>query len=92
MLPIMAITLRNKAVEAKIKAIGRRDGLGPSAVIARAIERDDAIAQSEPAPGHQARLARMEAFLAELPIPTDDERRAVQEAMDDMYDEDGLPK
>ena len=88
----MAITLRNKAVEAKIKEIGRRDGLGPSAVIARAIEREPLHLQSEPDPGHQARLARMEAFLAELPRPTDEERHAVEEAMDDMYDEDGLPK
>ena len=87
----MAITLRNKVLEAKIKAIGLRTGLGPSAVIARAIEHQeakmipstDAIAE---------RLARMKVVLAELPKPTEDDRRTVREAMRDLYDEDGLPK
>jgi hypothetical protein len=73
----MAITLRNKKVEERIRAIGRRTGEGPSAVIARLVE---------------ARYQRMRAFLDSLPEPTEEERRGVQEAMDDMYDEDGLPK
>ena len=88
----MAITLRNKKVEERIRAIGRRTGEGPSAVIARLVEAE------EPAPGRvseeeaEKRYQRMRAFLDSLPEPTEEERRGVQEAMDDMYDEDGLPK
>lgn len=89
----MAITLRNKALEAKIKEIGRRTGLGPSAVIARAIEREGAqLGIDDSDRERQERLARMRAFLKDLPPPTDEERRAVQQAMEDMYDEDGLPR
>jgi hypothetical protein len=88
----MAITLRNKVLEAKIKEIGRRTGLGPSAVIARAIEREGAHIETEGDRERQDRVARVEAFLNELPPPTPEERRAVREAMDDMYDENGLPR
>lgn len=89
----MAITLRNKALEAKIKEIGRRTGLGPSAVIARAIENEERITTAS---SHDedvaARLARMKKLLEELPEPTDQDRRAAQQAMEDMYGEDGLPR
>ena len=88
----MAITLRNKVLEAKIKEIGRRTGLGPSAVIARAIEREDARMTKPQASDVAERLARMAKVLAEIPEPTEEERQAVQKAMDDMYDEDGLPR
>lgn len=64
----MAITLRNKALEAKIKEIGRRTGLGPSAVIARAIEREGAqLGIDDSDRERQERLARMRAFLKDLP-------------------------
>lgn len=89
----MAITLRNKVLEAKIKEIGRRTGLGPSAVIARAIERESAhLGMGDADRERKERLARMRAFLSDLPPPTEEERRAVRQAMDDMYDEDGLPR
>ena len=89
----MAITLRNKALEAKIKEIGRRTGLGPSAVIARAIERESAhLGIGEADRERQERLTRMRAFLRDLPPPTDEERRAVKQALDEMYDENGLPQ
>ena len=88
----MAITVRNKALEAKIKDIGRRTGLGPSAVIARAIEGEDARTARQGGDEVAERLARMKRLLSELPTPTEEERRSVQHAMDDMYDEDGLPR
>lgn len=90
---VVAITLRNKALEAKIKEIGRRTGLGPSAVIARAIENEERITTASPYEEDvAARLARMRKLLEELPEPTDQERHAVQQAMEDMYGEDGLPR
>jgi hypothetical protein len=39
-----------------------------------------------------ARLARMDAYLSTLPVPSEDERKAVWDALDELYDDDGLPK
>lgn len=88
----MAITLRNKRIEDKIREIGRRTGEGPSAVIARVVAAEDARSGQSGEEAAARRLADMRAFVAALPKPTDEERAAVQQAMDDMYDEDGLPK
>ena len=88
----MAITLRNKAVEDKIRAIGRRTGEGPSAVIARL------VAKEEPETGRVSpeeaarRVAAWEAFRATLPRWTKEELAASKAFEEDMYDEHGLPK
>lgn len=90
----MAITLRNKAVEEKIKRIGRRTGLGPSAVIAKAVELLDKAPADELTPEErERRRAFAKAFLAEMRAKTTDEdRRAAREIEADMYDENGLPR
>lgn len=88
----MAITLRNRAVEERIRAIGRRTGEGPSAVIARL------VAAEEPKPGRVSdaeaarRVADWNAFAATLPKWTDEELAASKAFEDDMYDEMGLPR
>lgn len=88
----MAITLRNKRVEEAIRAIGRRTGEGPSAVIARL------VAAEEPHPGRVSeeeaarRLARWQAFEAQFPPWTEEDRVAVRQATEEMYNEDGLPR
>ena len=89
----MAITLRNKRIEDKIRAIGRRTGEGPSAVIARLVE----TAEPGTPPVDEAEAARRRAenaraFLATFPPWTDQDRAAVRQVMEDMYDEQGLPK
>lgn len=88
----MAITLRNKALEAKIKEIGRRTGLGPSAVIARAIDREDARTSTTQDTLVRRRIEAGKRLRAELPALNADDRAAIDRAMEDMYDEDGLPK
>lgn len=88
----MAITLRNKRIEDKIRAIGRRTGEGPSAVIARVVAAEDQRFKEADGEEEVARLAKMLAFLDTIPMPTEEERRAVQQAIEEMYDEDGLPK
>lgn len=91
---LMAITLRNKPLEERIKRIGRQRGLGPSAVIAKAVEAFARAPAAEIPPEEIARRrASMEAFRAEMAAKTtDDDRRVVREIEADMYDENGLPK
>ena len=88
----MAITLRNKRVEDQIRTIGCETGEGPSAVIARVIQAEVERLATEKEKRIQERLARMQAFLDALPVPTDEERNAIWKELDDMYDEWGLPK
>jgi hypothetical protein len=88
----MAITLRNKRVEDQIRMIGGETGEGPSAVIARAVQAEVDRLAAEKERRVQERLARMDAFLDSLPIPSDAERKAIWKELDDMYDEWGLPK
>ena len=88
----VAITLRNKALEAKIKEIGRRTGLGPSAVIARAIENEDARTSTAQDALVRRRIEAGRRLRAELPTLDADDRAAIDRAMEEMYDEDGLPK
>lgn len=88
----MPITLRNRAVEERIRAIGRRTGEGPSAVIARL------VAAEEPDPGlvspeeAQARLRWWRTYVASLPRWTEEELAASKAFEESMYDEHGLPR
>jgi len=72
--------------------IGGETGEGPSAVIARAVQAEVDRLAAEKERRVQERLARMDAFLDNLPIPSDAERKAIWKELDDMYDEWGLPK
>jgi hypothetical protein len=78
----MPITLRNKVVEDKIRRIGERTGEGPSAVIARAIEQEEARIEAEAA----QKLADLRAIRESIPPMTDEERAAVQREVEHMFD------
>lgn len=88
----MAITLRDKAVEEKIRAIGRRTGEGPLAVIARL------VAAEQPETGRVspeeagARATAWRKYMAALPRWTEEQLAAAKAFEEDMYDDDGLPK
>jgi hypothetical protein len=88
----MPITLRNKAIEDRIREIGKRTGEGPSAVIARAMGEVEERLKAEDEALREKRIAAMERLRAMLPKLTDEDRRAIDRAMDDLYDENGLPK
>ena len=88
----MAITLRNKVVEERIRAIGRRTGEGPSAVIARLVDAEEPGAGRSSPEAAERRYREMRTFLDALPKPTPEERAAMKAFEADMYDEDGLPK
>ena len=89
----MAITLRNKRIEEKIRAIGRRTGEGPSAVIARLVESEEqaSSSRSDRTEADQ-RFERACAFLDQFPPSTELEKHAMRAAEDEMYDWGGLPR
>lgn len=88
----MPITLRNRKVEEQIREFGKATAEGPSAVIARVVAAEEERLRQEKERTVAERLARMRAFRATLPKFTEEEKKAVWEALDDLYDEDGLPK
>jgi hypothetical protein len=88
----MPITLRNKVVEERIRAIGKQTGEGPSAVIARLSSQEEERLKAEAEAEKARRIAAMKRLRAMLPKLTDEDRRAINQAMDDLYDENGLPK
>jgi hypothetical protein len=90
----MAITLRNKPLEDKIRRIGRRTGLGPSAVIARAVEAlERAPALEVPPEEARRRLEALDEIQRRIAERiTDEERAAMTSFEEDMYDERGLPR
>jgi hypothetical protein len=89
---LVPITLRNKAVEERIRAIGKRTGEGPSAVIARLSTQEEERLKAAEEAQKEKRVAAMKRLREMLPKLTDEDRRAINQAMEDLYDEDGLPK
>lgn len=88
----MAITIRNKVVEQKIRDIGRLTGEGPSAVIARLVQAEqpgDAVVSEEEA---ERRDAAWSAYKASRPAWTAEELAASTAFEEEMYDESGLPR
>jgi len=82
----MAITIRNKTTEAMIRAIGRRTGEGPSAVIRRLAESET---QHERQPSEDEIRRRIE-FMEELSrkYPPPDPKptwKEIEKDIEDMY-------
>jgi antitoxin VapB len=89
----MPITIRNRALEEKIRAIGNRTSEGPSAVIARAISNEEERLKAGDEALKAERVAAMKRLRQQArEMLTDDDRAAIRREMDDLYDEDGLPK
>jgi|tagenome__1003787_1003787.scaffolds.fasta_scaffold18659081_1 biopolymer transport protein ExbB/TolQ len=89
----MPITLRNKAVEERIRNIGKRTGEGPSAVIARLSVQEEERLQAEDESRKEKRMAAMKRLRQQArEMFTDEDREAIRREMEDLYDEDGLPK
>ncbi len=88
----MAITLRNKVVEEKIRRLAERKGMGPSAVIASAIDREVAEFDREV----DCKLKDLQAIRSQLKPPTDDERDAFWKELDlvneELFTETARPK
>jgi hypothetical protein len=88
----VALTIRNKRIEDEVRALGESWGEGPTGVLARLIERSRRLADMEREAEKARRLAAWEKLMADFPPPTAEEKAAMQRVMDEMYDEDGLPR
>jgi hypothetical protein len=92
----MAITIRNKGLEAQIKAIGAKLNKGPTDVIKQLVAEHAATAAEREAAEWEAlkarRLAAAKILMARASKATDEDRAAVRRAMEEMYDENGLPR
>jgi hypothetical protein len=86
----MPITIRNKAVEESIRALANRTGETPAALIARLSLAEEERFKAEDTKAQ--RVAAMKRLRAMLPQLTDEDGAAIKRAMDDLYDEDGLPR
>lgn len=89
----MAITIRNRRIEERIRKLGEIRGEGPSAVIGRLVEKEIEAVSNESKDERVTRRRRaMDEWIASLPSITDEDRRAIDTAMEEMHDEDGLPR
>jgi hypothetical protein len=86
----MPITIRNKALEERIRTVAKRTGETPSNLIARLCRED--LERLEAEELKAKRVAAMNRLRAMLPKLSDEDRRAISQAADDLYDENGLPK
>jgi hypothetical protein len=91
----MAITIRNKVLEARMKDIGAKLNKGPTDVLKTLLDgyaKADALREQEEKDALIAqRKAAMKELMAEARLVTDEQRAAARQAERDMYDENGLP-
>lgn len=85
----MAITIRNKTTEELIRKIGRRTGEGPSAVVARLVEREAETGSDHVVPPDivAARIRRMEELRRQYTHPDDPHLTwdQIEEEMDSIF-------
>ena len=88
----MAITIRNKTTEAMIREIGRRRGEGPSAVVRYLAESK----LHELEGGDSEKAARRKEAVREImtsrPKLTEKQKREIDRKLEELYDEQGLPR
>lgn len=86
----MSLNIKNERVHALAREAARRTGETQTSVIEQALER--LLASLDAAPEDEARRARLSALMQEIrATTTDDDRRAAKRAMEDLYDDHGLP-
>jgi hypothetical protein len=86
----MPITIRNKALEERIRALAQRTGETPADLIAGLFPADAERLGAEELKAK--RIAAMKRLRAKLPKLTNENRRAIDQVADELYDENGLPK
>lgn len=85
----MSLNIKNERVHRLAREAARRSGKSQTSVIEEALERYLA-ALSTP---DEARRDRLHALMADIRASvTDEDRAALQQTMDEMYDENGLPR
>ncbi len=89
----MAVTIRSKRIEERLRRLCNLRGEGPSATIGRLVDKELSELSTET---EEQRITRrrkvMDEWITSLPPLTDEDRREMDRIMGDMYDENGLPK
>lgn len=86
----MSLNIKNQRVHALAKEAARRTGATQTSVIEQALER--LLASLDAAAEDEARRARLSALMVEIrETTTEEDRKAAKQAMQDLYDEHGLP-
>jgi hypothetical protein len=88
----MAITIRNKPLEAKIKAIGAKYRKGPTQTVRFLLHEHimrEPVDEHALGAGREGKIAKLRAEAART---TDEDRRKLRQSIDRMYDERGLPR
>ncbi len=78
----MARDFGNEKLEARVRALAERTGETADAPIEPLLPEEET----------KRRLAAMRRLRSALPRLTDEDKRAIDKAMNDLYDEHGLPK
>ena len=89
----MAITIRNRRTEQRIRHLCEIFGEGPSATISRLVDKE--IRERDPETEDERiarRRATMRSWLASLPPISAEDSREMDRIMEEMYDEKGLPR
>jgi hypothetical protein len=89
---VVAMTIRNKTVEAEIREVGRETGEGPSALIGRLVGDERRRLREVERLEIARRRHAMRELLAMLPRLTDAQKAEMDRITEDMFDENGLPK
>lgn len=85
----MSLNIKNERTHALVRQLADRTGLSQTSVVEEAVRRWLDELETEPS----TRLARVDAIVRQIQVElTDDEREALMQASDDMYDESGLPR
>ncbi len=86
----MSLNIKNERVHSLAREAAQRTGTTQTSVIERALEQ--LLASLDAQAEEEARRRRLEALLAEIrSTVTEQDRAAAQQAMDEMYDANGLP-
>lgn len=85
----MTVIIRDPETDELIRRRATLEGVGLTTIVKRAMK----AYESHPPPNDKAaRMRRLRAILAEFDKAPVLDPRSSQELMDDLYDEDGLPK
>ena len=85
----MTLSIRNQNAERRARDIARRTGKSITTVIAEALVEYEARHAADDKAERFRRLENLVAEIARMPVK---DPRSAKEIMDDLYDEDGLPK
>jgi antitoxin VapB len=86
----VSLNIKNERVHALAREAARRTGATQTSAIEQALEQ--LLASLDEAPEEEARRARLSALMTEIrETTTEEDRRAAKRAVQDLYDEHGLP-